>query len=89
MTDNSDVSPDPEHPSLNRKGRIHPGMVLAGIVLVALLFFILQNGNDTRVHWLFFKGTTSLWLVIVLSAVAGAVLGLAGQWLLRRRRYRN
>jgi uncharacterized integral membrane protein len=89
MTETPETSSGPDRPSLNRRGRIHPGMVVAGVVLVALLLFVAQNGDDTRVHWLFFDGRTSLWLVIVLSAVAGAVLGLAGQWMLRRRARRD
>lgn len=86
MSDQSDAGS--ARPPLDSGPNIHPGVVLAGLVLVLLAVFVLQNGNDAKVHFLWMKGETSLWLVIVLSALAGAVIALLTSWWwqLRRRR---
>jgi uncharacterized integral membrane protein len=69
-----------------RKGR--GGIVIAAIVAVALIVFVSQNTDDTKVTWLFFDGTAPLWIVIIVAAVAGAVLAeiLGVVWRRRRRR---
>jgi uncharacterized integral membrane protein len=58
----------------------------AAVVAIALIAFIGQNRSDAEVTWLFLDGTWPLWIVIVVSAVAGAVLSEVVGWLLRRRR---
>ena len=59
------------------------GAVVIGLLLAA---FVLQNTDNTPVTWLFFDADAPLWLVIVLSAVAGAVLGQVATAVLRRRK---
>lgn len=73
---------------LEEKSRL-PGvgtLVLGGIVAVALVSFVVQNTNEVQVSFLFVDRMWPLWLVIVVSAVAGAVLSEIVGWALRRRR---
>lgn len=60
---------------------------VAGAALIAtgLVAFIVQNRTDTEVTWLFLDGNWPLWIIIVISAVAGAALSEIIGWLLRRR----
>lgn len=63
------------------------GVVLGGLALVALVFFVAQNTRDVQVRWLFFDATTSLWVVIVVSAILGVLIDrLFVFWWRRRRR---
>jgi uncharacterized integral membrane protein len=48
-------------------------LVVAGIIAVALVLLIVQNNEDARFEWLSFDFTTRLWLMLLLSAVGGAL----------------
>lgn len=64
------------------------GLIIAGIVAVAVLIFVLQNSEDTTMEFLFFSANVPLSFVIVVSLILGAILG----WIfafMRRRRKRN
>ena len=63
-------------------------LIVVAIVAVALAAFVVQNTKDTPVSWLMFDESAPLWIVIVISAVAGAVLSEAAGWLIRRIRRR-
>ncbi len=63
-------------------------LIVVAIVAVALAAFVVQNTDDTPVTWLMFDESAPLWVVIVISAVAGAVLSEAAGWLIRRSRRR-
>ena len=65
------------------------GMIVAALVAVSLVAFVLQNTDSTPVTWLMFDGSAPLVIVILGSAVAGAVLSEAAGWLIRRRRRRH
>ena len=60
--------------------------VLLALVVAGFGAFIGQNTQSARVEWLMFEGDAALWLVMLASAVAGAVLTLLTGVLLRRRR---
>ena len=64
-------------------------LVVTGIVILALVFFIGQNTRSVDIKWLFFEGDAPLWLMLVLSALAGAVIALGVSMTLRRRRRRD
>ncbi len=69
------------------KSGLNGGVIVGAIVLIALVVFVAQNTNDTKVTWLFFESSgTPVWLVIVIAAVAGAVLSEMAGWLFRRRK---
>jgi uncharacterized integral membrane protein len=64
---------------------------IANVVLLVLVIagfgaFVVQNTDSAEVTWLMFEGDAALWLVMLASAVAGAVLVLLAGVLLRRRR---
>lgn len=63
-----------------------PTVIGAAAIAIALVAFIVQNRADTEVTWLFLDGTSPLWIIIVISAVAGAALSEIIGWLIRRRR---
>lgn len=60
--------------------------VAAALVAVALIAFVVQNTDSTPVSWMFIDRSAPLWLIIVVSAVAGAVLSEILGWIIRRRR---
>ena len=64
-------------------------VVSAAVLAVAMIAFVVQNRVETDVTWLFLDGKWPVWLVIVVSAVAGAVLSEILGWLIRRRRRKN
>jgi len=53
-----------------------------------LLIFVLQNTDDVRVKFLFWDFMWPLWLVIIVSALIGAVVWF-GLGVLRRHRRRK
>jgi len=61
------------------------GLVAVAVVAIALLIFVLQNTRKAKVTWLVTTTTTSTWLVIVASALAGALMGWLISLALRRR----
>ncbi len=61
-------------------------VVGAAVVAIALAAFVVQNTDDTPVQWLFVDRSAPLWVVIVISAVAGAALSEVLGWMIRRRR---
>ncbi len=58
----------------------------AALVAVALIAFVVQNTDSTPVQWFFIDRSAPLWLIIVVSAVAGAILSEIVGWIVRRRR---
>lgn len=71
------------------RSRVSAGLVVTIVLAVALLIFIFQNTGDVKVDWLFLDATAPLWLVLLITAAAGALLAEVGGWLLRRRRERR
>lgn len=61
--------------------RFGPGAVVAAITLL----FIVQNQVSTKFEFLWFEFTTGLWLMLLISVLAGAVIG----WFVARRRARR
>jgi uncharacterized integral membrane protein len=61
-------------------------VIPAALIAVGLIAFIVQNGDKAELTWLFLDGEWPLWMVIVVSAVAGAALSEVLGWLVRRRR---
>lgn len=64
-------------------------VLVAALIAVGLAAFMVQNTDSTPVRWLMFDGSAPLWVVIVASVVAGAVLSEAAGWMLRRRKRRR
>ncbi len=56
------------------------------IIAVALVLLITQNGEKTHIDWLAFDFEAPLWIVLLLSAAAGAIVWESVKFALRRRR---
>jgi uncharacterized integral membrane protein len=74
---------------LQNQRRIDFGVLGAIVAAAALLIFIVQNTDQTKVTWLFFDGDAPLWVVIVITAVLSVALVqlLLLVWRRRRRRH--
>ena len=63
------------------------GLVALVLGAAALLAFMVQNPDRVRVEFLFWDLTVALWLLVLASAAAGALVW-TGLGVLRRRRRR-
>jgi uncharacterized integral membrane protein len=63
----------PERPPKERN--IAAKTIAAGAVAILLIAFGLSNRRDVKIDWLVTTTTASLILVIIVSAVLGAILG--------------
>jgi uncharacterized integral membrane protein len=61
-----------QRPQRKARGRL----IVVGVIAVVVLVFILQNGADTQMNFLWFDFTWPAWLVIILSLVIGVIAGL-------------
>jgi uncharacterized integral membrane protein len=67
------------------KTRVSPALIIGIVVAVLVVVFIVQNAKNSQVKFLFWDGTISLWIVIVISLILGAVLDRIVTWFMRRR----
>jgi uncharacterized integral membrane protein len=67
--------------------RLSGGAIASGAGIAALLTFMVQNTDDVRVSFLFWHFTLSVWLLVLVSALLGAVVWF-GLGVLRRHRRR-
>lgn len=77
-----------DRPDPGTSSRVNGALIAAIVLVVALVVFVAQNTDDTKVTWLFFDATQPLWVVLAITAVVGLVLGEVVGWLLRHRRRR-
>ena len=68
-----------------QRGRIGAGVIFSLIGVVALIIFMIQNTQDIRVHFLAWHFTWSLWILVLVAALIGA-LAWAGGGVVRRYR---
>jgi uncharacterized integral membrane protein len=59
-------------PSKKGRGRL----IVVAVIAVVALVFILQNGADTQLNFLWFDFTWPAWLVVILTLVLGVIAGL-------------
>jgi uncharacterized integral membrane protein len=79
----------PGRTSAQQQGRRLGGGAIASLTGVGvLLVFMVQNTQDVSVHFLFWKFTWPVWLLILVSALFGAVAWL-GLGVIRRHRRRK
>lgn len=85
---------DPERPPPGRRDRdriderqVRQIAMVGGAVLVAsiALVFIVENSHQVHVSFVFFSADISLIWVIILSAAVGAIAGVFGGRLIRKR----
>jgi uncharacterized integral membrane protein len=60
-------------------------LIVAGVLVVLLLLFVLQNTDEADVDFLFFSGSYPLWVM----ALVVAVLAFAAGWLVGRTRMKR
>jgi uncharacterized integral membrane protein len=81
-----------ERPNESPKGdktRVSPSLIIGLVVAVLVVVFIVQNAKDSQVKFLFWDGTISLWIVIVVSLILGALLDRIVTWYMHRRARRG
>ncbi len=74
---------------LSRRNSFWIGLTVGVVVAVAATLLVVQNGRSTRLYWGVFSFDAPLWIFLVLTLVAGAVLGWAVPFLARRARQRR
>ena len=85
----SGAGPRPGRTTAQQQGRRLGGGTIASLTgLGVLLIFMVQNTQDVTVHFLFWKFSWPLWLLILVSAVFGALAWL-GLGVIRRHRRRK
>jgi uncharacterized integral membrane protein len=65
--------------------RVNSRQIIGGLIAIVLLVFILSNRDPITVEFLFIEWNTSQWVVLAVTAVAGAIAG-AGVFARRQRR---
>jgi uncharacterized integral membrane protein len=65
--------------------RLYTSVVFAVLAIVYLILLIARNTRHVKVDYIFGSGNARVVWLIVVSAIAGWVLGLATSFLLRRR----
>jgi uncharacterized integral membrane protein len=71
------------------KTRISPALIIWFVIVVLAVIFIIQNARNAQVKFLFWDGTLSLWIVLLLTLLAGVLLDRVVTWALRRRRAKH
>ena len=64
-------------------------LIVTGVVVAAIVIFIFQNTESAQVQFLFFDGSAKVWVVIVISVLAGMLLDRLIQFWMRRRHRRR
>ena len=57
-----------------RRNRFRVGVVFGIIVTIAVVLLIVQNGESAQLDWVGFHFKMPLWILLVLTAVAGAIV---------------
>jgi uncharacterized integral membrane protein len=57
------------------RGRQTIKLIVWFVVIAALVVFAAVNTQEVAVDWVFDETETELWIVIAVSAVAGAIIG--------------
>lgn len=68
------AEPQPRYHQPSKKGRGR--LIVVAVLAVIAVVFILQNGADTQMSFLWFEFTWPAWLVIMLTLVIGVIAGL-------------
>jgi uncharacterized integral membrane protein len=87
MTSEPHDGPVPPAPA-TRGLRFGAGAIASAVGIVALVIFMAQNTDSARVRFLAWDFTMSVWLLVLLSALVGAVVWI-GLGVLRRHRRRK
>ena len=74
------------YPDLNQKGDIQWKMWGLGIAVVLLLIIVIQNSQKVEFNLLFISTSTPLIVLLLITALIGAIIGYTAP-ILRRHRH--
>ena len=60
------------------------GLVVGAVITVAIALLIVQNGESAQLNWLTFDFSAPLWIMLMLTLLAGAVVWETTRALWRR-----
>jgi uncharacterized integral membrane protein len=83
--DGNPMETEEEHRAGQRRG-ISLGLVVGIVITAAIAALIGQNTKTATIRWLVFEGDMPIWLLLFVTAVAGAVLSHLLGFAWRRRR---
>lgn len=67
-----------------------PAILIVGLVAaVVMLIFVFSNSDNTPVQFLGWEWEIKTWILIIISAILGAILSRVFGWWWRRRRARS
>lgn len=62
------------------------GLIVGAVITVAIALLIIQNGESARLDWLTFDFEAPLWIMLLLTLAAGAVVWETAKMLWHRGR---
>jgi uncharacterized integral membrane protein len=65
--------------------KVSPEVVVAALLAVVLLIFVVQNDERIDVSWVVFTRRAPLWMVILISALLGYLIGQLIEFGVKRR----
>ena len=84
----STVMETPREQVHGRRTALSAGLVAGVVIAAAVAALIAQNTDGVTVRWLMFDGQQPMWLLLVLTAIAGAVIAKALGFAWHRRDHR-
>lgn len=69
-----------------RRNQFRARLGLGVVVTVAIILLVVQNGSSARLNWLAFHFSSPLWIMLLLTAAAGAVAWEVMKAFVRRAR---
>ena len=61
--------------SSGQQGAVTPGRVVAVLVVVLIVIFAILNSQSVRMHWIVTTTTMPLFVVMIIFAALGMLLG--------------
>ncbi len=70
-------------------GGVPWGLITAGIAVLLVVIFVVQNSERAELEFLFFDATLAGWLWVLIVFVLGMAAGWGLTWYMDRRRSRT
>jgi len=68
------------------RGGPSAALILLILVAIAVIVFVVQNGDAVEIDWLFIHGEVPLWILIAISLAIGVILTRLASFIWRRAR---
>jgi uncharacterized integral membrane protein len=72
-------------PSPRRRGKATGTLILTVVVLLLLFMFVITNSQSVPVSLAFWDVSAPLWLLVLLSLIAGVLIGWSARWWTARK----